>query len=697
MGARRPQPQPSLPVGQPADEVPAPRLPPVRSATAAFGDERVRALEARVAELEAQLAGRQELSARVHADELAVLMDAVPAIVWIARDPAASVIVGNKVANEILRVGAGENASMTAPEPERPHHFRVRRHGHELRGDELPVQRAAAGESVRDDELEVVFTDGTVRHIIGNAEPLRDDAGRPRGSVAAFVDVTDSRRIAEALAESEQRLRLTYDVAPVGIAEYDLTGRFVMVNEALCRMTGYTRQELLVRRFHDITHPDDIAKTEELFLVRSRVEPMPPLHKRYLRRDGTVVWVDVRGSFVRDEHGTPLYAIAAILDITANKRAEQALIEADQAKTEFLAVLSHELRNPLAPIKNSLFVLERSPNSAAAQRAQRVLRRQVDQLSRLVDDLLDLTRISRNKIRIVRQRLELGDLVRRTVEDHRCLFETAAVRLELHLPSAPVFVSGDWHRLAQVVGNLLHNAVKFTDPGGHVQVELTADDLEGLALLRVIDDGAGMSPDVLGRLFQPFVQAESTLARSRGGLGLGLTLVRGILALHGGEIGARSDGIGKGTELLLRLPLDPGGDGSVADDIVRPPPARRRILVIEDNVDAADSLREVLELEGHEVQVCYDGQKGLERARELHPDAVLCDLGLPRIDGYEVARRLRADPELRPTFLVALSGYAMAEDVARSREAGFDEHLAKPPSLDALARLLAGAGERREA
>jgi PAS domain S-box-containing protein len=382
-------------------------------------------------------------------------------------------------------------------------------------------------------------------------------------------------------------------------------------------------------------------------------------------------------------------------DITDEKRALEILTEADHRKDEFLAMLSHELRNPLAPIRNSLFILERAaPGGEQALRARAIIGRQIDHMTRLVEDVLDVTRIARGKIRLQRERIELSELVRRTVEDHRPLLTSFGVALSLDAGDRALWVDADGTRLVQVVGNLLQNAIKFAGRGGRVRVEVTPDDPAGQVIIRVSDTGVGISPELLPRLFQPFMQAPTTLDRSRGGLGLGLSLVKGLVELHGGHVGARSDGPGLGAEFTVRLPLvtpaaQPGAPAPPASR-APPGPPRRRVLVIEDNLDAAESLREVLELDAHEVAVAHDGPEGVAMARELRPEIILCDIGLPGLDGYAVARALRSDVALRGTLLVALSGYAQPEDRQRSQEAGFDHHLAKPPDLDELAALLGG-------
>jgi len=393
-------------------------------------------------------------------------------------------------------------------------------------------------------------------------------------------------------------------------------------------------------------------------------------------------------------------------DISARKQAEEelkrketALQEADRRKDEFLAVLSHELRNPLAPIRNSLYILKRAaPGGEQALRAHAVIERQVNHMGRLVSDLLDVSRIARGKIQLQPERIDLREVVTRTVEDHRSVFGPRGIAVQSRVPKDPVWVNGDATRLSQALGNLLQNAAKFTDRGGAVLVDLRYQDES--ALLRVRDTGVGIAPEMIPRLFEPFTQADATLARSTGGLGLGLALVKGLAELHGGDVQASSGGLGKGAEFTIRIPLAalPAQSVPAAPHELKPvrPPARR-VLVIEDNIDSAESLKEALELDRHEVAVAFTGPEGLDKARVFQPDVVLCDIGLPGMNGYEVARAFRASDQLHDVPLVALTGYASAEDQSKAAEAGFDRHLAKPPSLDALELVLAQLPERHAA
>jgi two-component system CheB/CheR fusion protein len=312
-------------------------------------------------------------------------------------------------------------------------------------------------------------------------------------------------------------------------------------------------------------------------------------------------------------------------------------------------------------------------------------------LSRLVDDLLDVTRISNGKVRLQREAVELGAVVRECTEDYGETARKAGVQVEVSLPGAPVIVEGDRTRLCQIVGNLVDNAIKFCNGGRRVEVALAQR--EGGAELRVRDYGMGIEPAMLAQLFQPFRQADASLARRRSGLGLGLALTKALVELHHGAIEAHSEGPGKGAEFIVRLPLASRTPASAEGDAARGPalsPAGgRRVLIIEDNPDAAISLRTAMELAGHDVRIAYDALEGLEIAREFRPEVLLCDIGLPTMDGYQVARRFRSDELLRSTFLVAVTGYASPEDRERAISAGFDRHFGKPPDLDSLNEVLA--------
>ncbi|MDP3154773.1 MAG: ATP-binding protein [Archangium sp.] len=365
---------------------------------------------------------------------------------------------------------------------------------------------------------------------------------------------------------------------------------------------------------------------------------------------------------------------------------EQAVIltDVDRRRAEFLGLLAHELRNPLAAVSNSLFALSNAgTNLAVRARAEQVIARQTRVLARLVEDLLDVTRISSGKIRLAREKIDLVEVVRECADDHRGAAEKAGVMLEVSLPPAPLWVEGDRSRLQQVMGNLLDNAFKFAGEKKQVSVTL-APGAAGWVELTVADQGIGIEPSVLERLFKPFSQADSSAAHHKSGLGLGLALVRSLIELHGGSVTAHSAGLGLGASFILRWPLL----GTVAPVATSPRRQPRRVLIIEDNVDAATTLKQSMALHGHEVRVAHDAPEGLLAAREFSPDVLLCDIGLPSMDGYQVARRFREDEALKSVFLIAVSGHAAPEDQQRAAQAGFDRHFGKPPDIERLQKIL---------
>jgi PAS domain S-box-containing protein len=372
----------------------------------------------------------------------------------------------------------------------------------------------------------------------------------------------------------------------------------------------------------------------------------------------------------------------------ALREREQILREADRRKDEFLGMLSHELRNPLAPIRNSVYILNHvDPAGDQAERARSVIERQAAHLTRLVDDLLDVTRIARGKIELRLAQLDLRETVLRAADDFRVMMDERGLEFRTVLPPAKVLASADATRVTQVIGNLLHNAAKFTQRGDAVTLSLVP--VDGAAEIRVRDTGAGIDAAVLPHVFDAFVQGQHTLARSEGGLGLGLSLVKGITELHGGTVRAESGGRGRGAEFVVRLPLPAQ---AAAQDRPRPAASKagsdRRVLVVDDNRDAADTMAEIVEMLGHRAEVAYDGLSAIQKARETSPEVVLCDIGLPGMSGYEVAKALRALAGDR-VLLVAVTGYAQPEDVRRAIESGFDRHLAKPPRAEDIERLLA--------
>ncbi|HYD43399.1 MAG TPA: ATP-binding protein [Anaeromyxobacter sp.] len=496
------------------------------------------------------------------------------------------------------------------------------------------------------------------------------------------------------LRASEARLQKALSAPTVGILFFRLDGTLQSANAAFERMSGYGSSELTrLPHWRTLTAPEFWDVTERTAVELAAKGEAPPYEKQLIRKDGSRWWglfapTRLSGSGLSSE------CMEFIIDIHARKQAEESLRsanetlrEADRRKSEFLAVLSHELRNPLGPIRNGIYLLERAaPDSEQATRAREVVRRQSEHLTRLIDDLLDVTRISHGKIPLQRSRVDLREIVRKTTDDLYSVFDQAGIHLRVDT-AGPMWIEADATRVAQVLTNLLHNATKFTARGGAVRVSAAARD--GRAELRVVDDGIGMDPHAIEHMFEPFAQAEQSLARTKGGLGLGLALVKNIVELHGGTVTAHSEGVGRGSEFLVRLPLVTPG-AAEQPRAADPGATALTVLVIEDNEDGAQSLADLLELHGHDVRVARDGRSGIALAREVHPDVILCDIGLPDVDGYEVARTLRHDGALRDARLVALSGYAQREDLQRARDAGFDAHIPKPPDVDELLSVVGG-------
>jgi len=390
---------------------------------------------------------------------------------------------------------------------------------------------------------------------------------------------------------------------------------------------------------------------------------------------------------------------AAARDVTERKRYEQSLQEADRRKNEFLAMLAHELRNPLAPMRNALQIMRLKanrevprPEDEAIHAASGMMERQVGQMVRLVDDLLDVSRISRGKIELRRERIDLLSAVHHAVEAARPQCKSMDHTLTVTVPPKPIFLNADPTRLAQVLGNLLNNACKYTDNGG--QMHLTIEREGNQAVIRLRDNGIGIAADQLPRIFEMFVQVDHASTKAQGGLGIGLTLVKNLAEMHNGTVEARSDGLGKGSEFVVRLPMLAERLGQVrgaeAGHPAREPasPSGYRLLVVDDSQDAADSLAMLLDLQGHEVRVAYSGMAALEMTKTYTPDAVFMDIGMPGMDGYEAARRMREQPGLGKIVLAALTGWGQKEDRRRTAEAGFNHHLVKPPESKALEDVL---------
>ena len=529
-----------------------------------------------------------------------------------------------------------------------------------------------------------------------SAKAVIDPDGNRR-LLGVVRDVTEWRetelQLAKVKAEAKRRQRLHETImssTPDLVFVYSLDFRVLFANDALLNAWGMTYEEAIGSSLSDIGYSQDTIDLHKRSF-QEVVETKQPVRgqTREEMPDGMGTYDYLLVPVINADEEVEAIAGTA-RDITDLKNAELALREADRRKDRFLAVLSHELRNPLAPIKLGIqFLREGPPDDSLLKKTRETIERQTDQLTRLVDDLLDVTRISRDKIELQRQPLNLDELVEATVEDHRHLFEAKEVELKLTPSEEPLFVDGDPNRLSQVVGNLLQNAVKFTKKGGRTEVRLAADESHDVAKIQVTDDGVGMDKKTRSTLFEPFAQADSTLDRTSGGLGLGLSLVKGLVDLHGGDVAAHSEGVGKGSTFTIDLPRIPPPKSEQAHGKKSSETEALDILVIEDNADIALSLRLILEARGHHIRIAYNGPAGLDAAKKEVPDVIVCDIGLPGLDGFRLARELREDPRFASTLMIALTGYASADDVNKSKAAGFDHHLSKPPDINELYDILA--------
>lgn len=510
---------------------------------------------------------------------------------------------------------------------------------------------------------------------------------------ANALDITDRERAAEALRESEERYRGIFNQAAIGIGRSTLDRVLIDINPGFCHILGYEAEELLSAEALDLGHPDDVIITEEAVdeLLSGRHDTIS-LEKRYRHKQGHYVWVQATASLTRRADGTPEHIIAVFQDITERKHAEEALKEANRRKDEFLAILAHELRNPLAPIRNALQILSRRGEEPGIRgRFTEMMDRQLSQLVRLVDDLLEVSRITSGKIELRKELVDLRQVIAGAVETSRPLIEAAGHTLGIHLAPEPLVLLADPVRMAQMLANLLNNSAKYTERGGHIVLSAWRED--GDVVVSVRDTGAGIAPDLLPRVFEMFAQAHHEPGRPQGGLGIGLSLVKNLVQLHGGSIEARSEGPGCGSEFVLRLPSH---SASQKQHDRRKPSEQSgtasekplRILVADDNVDSADSIAALLQMLGHDVSLAYSGRAAVEAACSHHPEVMLLDIGLPEMDGYEVARRLRQHPEFQEILLIAMTGYGQMEDRRLSHEAGFDEHLVKPVDFSVLQSLL---------
>ncbi len=527
----------------------------------------------------------------------------------------------------------------------------------------------------------LVARDGREIPVEDTAAPIRGADGDVGGAVLVFRDVTESRRAIEA----RLHLAAIVESSDDAIIGQDLEGTITSWNRGAERLYGYTAGEAVGRSLSLLVPPDHPNEVPSILERIRRGENIEHFETVRVRKDGGNVDVSLTISPIRNSEGKVTGASKIARDITARK-------EEDRRKNEFLALLAHELRNPLAPIRNGLQVLRlASSDPKAAEQARGMMERQLQHLVRLVDDLLDVSRVSRGKLQLRKERITLSAVVDHALEVCGALVKEREHELTVSLPPEPVYLDADKTRLAQAVCNLLSNAVKYSDPGSPIRLNAAREGDE--AVIAVRDFGVGIPPQMLPRVFDLFWQVDRTLEKSQGGLGVGLTIVKRLVEMHGGTVEARSDGPGTGSEFVIRLPVahPAAGAGSPdGGDAASRPAGRHRVLVVDDHADAAGSLGMMLQLMGHEVRTARDGLEGAETAAAWHPDAILLDIGMPRLNGYDACRRIREQPGGKDAFIVALTGWGQEEDKRRSQQAGFDGHLVKPVEPAALEKLLAG-------
>jgi len=574
--------------------------------------------------------------------------------------------------------------------------------------EERLFERIKQGERIRGFETFMRRKDGERIAVSLSLSPIREGGGRIVGFSKTVRDISEQREAQERIKSLNRELQsrldeleTLLDMVPVPIAiAQDPECRTIRMNRAGERLLGLSpgtnaskSGENAARLPFKVLRDGCELAVDELpmqFALKHGV-PLREVEAEILRDDGQRLALYEYASPLFDEFGSVRGGVGVFVDITERKRAEESLREADRRKDEFLAMLAHELRNPLAPIRNALQIMQRldHENSQIGWSCA-VIDRQVAHLGRLLDDLLDVARAMQGKVALKTETVSLGDIVERAVESSHPMMLERRQTLSISLPCPGLCLKGDCIRLAQIISNLLNNASKYTSEGGHIRLAVRQEGDWGV--ISVCDDGAGIAEDMLPKVFDLFVQADHSLAHSQGGLGLGLPLARELAELHGGTLTGHSEGLGLGSEFTLRLPLLPLAPQACPPPVVAIPAAtagkRLRILVVDDYADTAQTLAIWLRLEGHDARFAESGGRALKLAEEFLPQVVLLDIGLPDVDGYEVARRLRQSPGGASAILVAMTGYGQARDLRLSAEAGFDHHLLKPVDSGGLSDLL---------
>jgi PAS domain S-box-containing protein len=539
--------------------------------------------------------------------------------------------------------------------------------------------------------------DGTMHSSLVSKFPIRGVDGSPTLIGGMAIDVTDRKRAEESLRESEQRFRNMADHAPVMIWVTEPDGSCSFLGKTWYEFTGRSPANSLGFGWIKAVHPDDRANARNEFLTANERQQALSHEYRLRGKNGEYYWVIDAASPRFDDNGVFLGYIGSVIDITKRKKIEEslreseaALKEADRRKDEFLALLAHELRNPLAPIRTGLELMRLAGDDPAVVKDVRItMERQSQQMVRLIDDLLDVSRITRGTMELRKSRVELASVVESAVETARPIIQDLGHRLEIELPKHPIVIEADPTRLAQVIANLLNNAAKYMPHGG--RIDLVAKREASAVTISVRDTGIGIPPEMIDRIFDMFTQVDGSLERAHGGLGIGLTLVKRLVEMHCGSVEARSEGVNQGSEFIVRLPIvgELLEQSHVKDGVQPASSGKRRILVVDDNENAAQVMGMLLKALGNEVQTAFDGVTAIELAERFRPDAMLLDIGMPKMNGYEAARHIRKQPWGKDIVLAALTGWGQEDDKRRTHEAGFDHHFVKPLDLAVLQRFLA--------
>jgi PAS domain S-box-containing protein len=640
-------------------------------------------------ELEHEIAQRKrvEQALRLAEENLRLMVESIKDFAIFTVDKEARVVSWNSGAQQLFGYTEEEVLGQSVVVIFPPEDRAVLVPAHEL--------AAAAATGRATDERWHIRKDGSRFFASGVLAPIFDEESKLRGFTKICRDITERKEAEIAVREAAVRLKAIVDTAVDGIITIDENGIVESMNLAAERLFGFGRDEVIganVKMLMPEPYRDEHDGYLAAYLTTGQKRIIGSGREVVGRRkDGSTFPMELAVSETR--LGTRRIFTGIVRDITERKRLEDELKGADERKNHFLAMLAHELRNPLAPISNAVQIMRiEGPNGPNHEWSIDVIAAQIKQMTRIVDDLLDLSRINRGKVVLQREPVELAQVVELAVQASRPQLDDYRHELRVSLPAGPIVLELDRARFAQVLSNLLNNAAKYTPEGGRIDLTATLDGTD--VLIMVADNGIGIARELVPKVFDLFVQADQSLSRSRGGLGIGLTVVRSLVELHEGSVSVRSEGLGMGSEFTIRVPLpepasmicsDETGKTAHGQNMQIP---RRRILVVDDSLLNAASLEKLLIALGQDVRTAHDGEKALEMARDFLPDVILLDIGLPVLDGYEVARLCRQEPGLQKTILVAMTGYGKAEDKQRSQAAGFNAHLVKPVVVEDLELLL---------